>query len=52
MPTHPLIPLELGPAPFPMTAIVRGAFKGKALLVFFNSTIDAAPDSRMKLDRR
>lgn len=42
-------PFEDGPAPDPMIAMLFGAFSGRALLVFFKSTADAAPIWRMRL---
>lgn len=46
---YPLGPLEEFVAPFPTTAIVFGAFRGRTLPVFLRSTVDAAPMVRIKL---
>ncbi len=46
---YPLGPLEEFVAPFPTTAIVFGAFRGRTLPVFLRRTVDAAPIVRIKL---
>lgn len=47
--TRPLGPLELGPPPLPMTAIVLGALSGRILLTFFRRTVEAASIVRIRL---
>lgn len=47
--SYPLKPREFVPAWLPMIPMLRGAFKGSMLLLFFRRTVEAAPMVRMRL---